>query len=39
MMSPEMITKLIQILGFVSGTIHLRKQTPSHFSRQMEFHF
>ena len=38
-MSPEMITKLIQILGFVGGAIHLRKQTPSHFSRQMEFHF
>jgi hypothetical protein len=33
----EMITKLIQILGFVGGAIHLRKQTSSHFSRQMEF--
>ncbi len=36
--SPEMITKLIQILGFVGGA-HLWKQTPRHFSRQMEFHF
>lgn len=38
-MHAEMIAKLIQILGFVGGTIHLRKQTPSHFIRQMEFHF
>ncbi len=36
--SLEMITKLIQILGFVGGA-HLWKQTPRHFSRQMEFHF
>jgi hypothetical protein len=38
-MSPEMITKLIQILGFFGGSIHLRKQTPRHFGSQMEFHF
>jgi hypothetical protein len=38
-MFAEMITKLIQILGFVGGAIRLRKQTPSHLSRQMEFHF
>jgi len=38
-MSTEMIAKLIRILGSIGGTIHLRKQTPSHFSRQMEFHF
>ena len=39
MILPAMITKLIKILGSVGGYIRLQKQTPSHFSSQMEFYF
>ena len=38
-MFPEMITKLLEILGSACGSIRLQKQTQRHFSHQMEFPF